>query len=118
MRSPALLPNPALPKAAPANASRANAAQAFRSRFLARIPTDVAASFTEQQLDAVQRAFGMRYSTDHVVDVRRSVRLPWGRFYVVLLAGRDHRKEGHRPGLGKLVAALALGALSLLSVTV
>ncbi len=66
-------------------------ANPFISRFLARVPEEVAASFTSDQLHAVQRAFGMRYVMDHAVDMRRTLRLPWGRFYFVLLAGRDQR---------------------------
>ena len=66
-------------------------ANPFISRFLARAPKEVAASFTSDQLQAVQRAFGMRYVMDHAIDVRRTLRLPWGRFYFVLLAGRDQR---------------------------
>ncbi|HST74341.1 MAG TPA: hypothetical protein VLJ20_03135 [Acetobacteraceae bacterium] len=64
---------------------------AFIARFLARVPREVAASFTPAQLQAVQRAFGMRYAVEHAVDLRRTWRLPWGRFYLVLLAGRDRR---------------------------
>ncbi len=66
-------------------------ADRFIARFLARVPREVAASFTPAQLGAVQRAFGMRYVMDHAIDVRRSLRLPWGRYYLVLLAGRDRR---------------------------
>jgi hypothetical protein len=66
-------------------------AESFIARFLARIPREVASSFTPAQLRAVQRAFGMRYAVDHAVDLRRTLRLPWGRYYLVLLAGRDHR---------------------------
>ncbi len=67
------------------------AANPFISRFLSRVPKEIAGSFTADQLQAVQRAFGMRYVMDHSVDMRRTVRLPWGRFYVVFLAGRDQR---------------------------
>ncbi len=56
----------------------------------------MAASFTPDQLAAVRMAFGMRYAMDHAVDVRRTVTLPWGRFYLVLLGGRDRRAEGSR----------------------
>lgn len=63
----------------------------FTSRFLGRLPPDVAASFTPEQLAALQLAFGMRYAMEHAVDVRRTVTLPWGRFYLVLLGGRDRR---------------------------
>lgn len=66
----------------------------FTARFLARVPPDVAASFTPAQLRAVQASFGMRYAMDHAIDLRRRVRLPWmGAIYIVLLAGRDHRRD-------------------------
>lgn len=63
----------------------------FIARFLGRIPHEVATSFTPAQLAAVQRAFGMRYVMEHAIDLRRYLRLPWGRYYLVLLAGRDRR---------------------------
>ena len=63
----------------------------FIARFLARIPGEIAKSFTQQQLQAIQRVFGMRYAMEHSVDIRRRLRLPWGRYYLVLLAGRDCR---------------------------
>ncbi len=69
----------------------ASPANAFIARFLARVPREVAASFTPAQLQAVQRAFGMRYVMEHAIDLRHTLRLPWGRFYLVLLAGRDRR---------------------------
>ncbi len=66
-------------------------ADAFIARFLARVPREVAGTFTPEQLRAVQRAFGMRYVMQHAVDLRRTLRFPWGRYYLVLLAGRDQR---------------------------
>ena len=44
---------------------------------------------TQAQLTAIGRAFGMRYEAPHALDIRRHLRLPWGRYYLVLLAGRD-----------------------------
>lgn len=70
--------------------------EAFIARFLRRVSPEVAASFTPDQLAAVQHAFGMRYAMDHAVDVRRTMSLPWGRFYLVLLGGRDRRREPRR----------------------
>ena len=63
----------------------------FLTRFLARMPAETRASFTPAQLDAVRRAFGMRHTGGHAIDWRRTLRLPWGRWYVVLLVGRDRR---------------------------
>ena len=76
----------------------------FSSRFLARLPKDVAASFTPDQLAGIQRVFGMRYAMDHAIDLRRTVRLPWGHYYVVLLVGRDWRQARRRVGSGVLAA--------------
>lgn len=87
----------------------------FTTRFLARVPREVAGSFTPDQLAAVQRAFGMRYAMDHAVDVRRTVTLPWGRFYLVLLGGRDRRREGRR-GAGILVWLVGVMASVLVAV--
>ena len=61
----------------------------FLRRFLASVPAEVAQTFTNAQLAAVQRVFGMRFTVNHMVDLRRSFRLPCGRFYLVLLFGRE-----------------------------
>ncbi len=85
----------------------ADASDAFTRRFLARLRPDVAASFTPDQLAAVQLVFGMRYAVDHAVDLRRTVTLPWGRFYVVVLGGRDRRSQArHGPGIRHWLAFL------------
>ncbi len=69
-------------------------ANPFLERFLARVPGEVARSFTPDQLAAVQRAFGMRFTVGHALDIRRSFRLPWGRFYLVLLWGQERTRRG------------------------
>ena len=61
----------------------------FVARFLAGVPADVRDTFTAPQLGSIARAFGMRHASGHAVDFRRSIPTPWGRAYVVLLAGRD-----------------------------
>lgn len=66
----------------------------FLRRFLASVPREVAGTFTVEQLAAVQLAFGMRFTVGHALDVRRSLRLPWGRFYLVLLFGRERTRRG------------------------
>ena len=82
---------------------------AFIARFLARVPPDLRASFTATQLTAIQRAFGMRYTMEHALDLRRHVRLPWARYYLVVLCGRDHRpsESAHRHPLRAHAVALA-----------
>lgn len=81
---------------------------AFIARFLARVPADLRTSFTPGQLTAIQRAFGMRYTMEHALDLRRHVRLPWARYYLVVLCGRDHRPRapGPRRALWRHAAAL------------
>jgi hypothetical protein len=59
------------------------------TRFRARLPPALAASFAPEQLAAVELHFGMRHRTAHAIDWRRRIRLPFLRAYVVLLAGRD-----------------------------
>jgi len=60
-------------------------------RFLARLPPDLAGSFTPAQLAAINLHFGMRHRADHAIDWRRRIGLPFLRFYFVLLAGREQR---------------------------
>jgi hypothetical protein len=90
---------------------------AFIARFLARVPAELRDSFTQVQLTAIQRAFGMRYTMEHALDLRRHVRLPWARYYLVVLCGRDHRPREpalrralqlHAAALAVLAAGIAL----------
>jgi hypothetical protein len=62
-------------------------------RFLARLPAELAGSFSAAQLEAVELHFGMRHRAAHAIDWRRRVRLGVARFYVVVLAGRERRAE-------------------------
>jgi hypothetical protein len=88
----------------------------FIRRFLGGMPRDMADSFTPDQLQAVQRAFGMRYATDHTVDMRRRVGLLGRKFYVVLLVGRE--RQGDAPPPRRLLpyglAAVAVSAALML----
>ncbi len=96
------------PAPATTPAPQTGAESAFLQRFMARVPADVASSFSPEQLAAVQRAFGMRYTVGHTLDVRRSVSLPWGRYYVVMMAGRD-RASPHAARIASSLLA-AIGA--------
>jgi hypothetical protein len=55
------------------------------------LPPEVAASFTTPQLDAVDLHFGMRHRVDHAINWRRRIGLPFMKFYLVVLAGRENR---------------------------
>jgi hypothetical protein len=59
------------------------------SRFLTRLPPALAASFSAEQLAAVELHFAMRHRPEHTLDWRRRIRLGRLRGYVVLLAGRE-----------------------------
>jgi hypothetical protein len=59
------------------------------SQFLARIGPELAASFTAEQLAAVELHFAMRNRPGHALDWRRRVGFGRRRGYVVVLAGWD-----------------------------
>ena len=59
------------------------------ARFLARIGPELAASFTSEQLAAVELHFAMRNRADHAIDWRKRIGLGWLRGYVAVLAGRE-----------------------------
>ncbi|MDE8348785.1 MAG: hypothetical protein POG74_04780 [Acidocella sp.] len=61
------------------------------ARFLGRIEPELAQSFTKAQREAIILHFGMRYRVRHFIDWRQRILLPFSRFYVVLLAGREPR---------------------------
>ena len=63
------------------------------ARFLGVLPRDLAGSFSEAQLAAIDLHFGMRYRTDHAVDFRRRIGFARLRAYVVVLIGRERRLE-------------------------
>lgn len=62
-------------------------------RFLNRLPEDVAASFTTEQLSAMQAALQFTQWRRHPVDLRMTIPLLWKRFYVVLVAGPERRSK-------------------------
>lgn len=61
-------------------------------RFLGRLHPDLARSFSSEQLAAVELHFAMRHRPAHSIDWRTRVRLPFLRFYLVILAGQDSRQ--------------------------
>jgi hypothetical protein len=68
----------------------------FFREFFDRVPEDVAASFTDLQLDAIKLAFGARSRGSHAVDIRLSIPLLVRRVYVVFLAGGERRDDMRR----------------------
>jgi hypothetical protein len=70
----------------------------FTVRLRERIPMNVYFSFNRQQLDGLRRVFGDRFDAEHAVDMRGRLYLPWSRYYFVLQAGRDRRRDLRRGG--------------------
>lgn len=68
----------------------------FERTFFSRIPREVAESFTDEQLTAIKTVFGGETWDEHPVDVRGSVRMPFRRWYFVLIAGPDKRSPKRR----------------------
>ena len=67
-----------------------------RARLLERMPQDVANSFTEAQLAAIERALEERPTGKPRVDLRLSIPLFQRRRFLVLLAGSEGRSPDRR----------------------
>ena len=63
----------------------------FRRWLLDSVPSDVAKSFTETQLAAIEHAIEDRSRRHPPVDIRLSVPFIWRRFFFVFLAGPERR---------------------------
>lgn len=65
----------------------------FLSQFLAYVPLEMRDSFTDEQLEAIKIAFETPLKSSHLVDLRFSVPIPFLRFYVVFLVGKETRSR-------------------------
>ncbi|WP_462379730.1 3-phosphoshikimate 1-carboxyvinyltransferase [Pseudomonas sp. Marseille-QA0892] len=76
-----------------------------------RVPADVRATFTQEQLDALRVAFGARQWGRHSLDLRGTFSLWRSRYYFVILFGRNRRDlsrlERRLSLLGKAAAVTA-----------
>ena len=72
------------------------AGEPFLEDFFGRIPRDVAAGFTDDQLLAIKMAFAARHRGAHAIDLRISIPTPLRRIYIVLLAGTERRTAARR----------------------
>lgn len=61
-----------------------------------QLSPDVAASFTNAQLDAVKRAFAVRSRSKHPINIRLSLPGLRRRYYLVVLAGKERRSTEQR----------------------
>jgi hypothetical protein len=68
----------------------------FTVRLRNRLPLNVCFTFTSEQLEALRRVFGDRFDSEHDLDIRGRIFLPWSNYYLVLLVGRDRRKDLRR----------------------
>lgn len=76
-------------------AESAQSDQFFQALF-ARIPREIAETFTGEQMLAIKAAFGGQEWDVHPVDVRRSVSLFGKRVYMTFLAGTEGREPMRR----------------------
>ncbi|MEC4984469.1 MAG: hypothetical protein SAJ37_14630 [Oscillatoria sp. PMC 1068.18] len=65
----------------------------FLSQFFAHVPLEMRDSFTDEQLEAIKIAFEPPLKSSHLVDWRFSVPIPFLRFYLVFLVGRETRSR-------------------------
>ncbi|OFC69224.1 3-phosphoshikimate 1-carboxyvinyltransferase [Alteromonas confluentis] len=61
-------------------------------RLLNKMPEDVAESFSEEQLIALNKAIGGRSWARHKLDLRGTVNIWRSSFYFVILAGKNRRE--------------------------
>lgn len=83
------------------------------AEFLERVSPEIRGTFTDQQVAAINRAFGRGR---HSVDIRVSLPLPGGRRYLVLLIGKE-RRSAERRRLERLRQPL-LTAMNVLTMTI
>jgi hypothetical protein len=65
-------------------------------RFFDRIPPHILASFTAEQRNAIAMAAGEQPRRDHTVNIRMSVPLLVGRYYLTIMGGRERRNALRR----------------------
>ncbi|MBD2412390.1 hypothetical protein FACHB389_10835 [Nostoc calcicola FACHB-389] len=63
----------------------------FVQNFLARVPRETAAKFTNTQLTELKRVLSNKVVKYHAVDIRLSIPFLKQRFYVVFLIGKEKR---------------------------
>lgn len=80
----------------------------FLDHYFRRIDPRVAASFSPEQRDAIKAMFGARGVARHTVEIRRSLPIGRGRYYLVLLLGRERRTVGRLYSEGSMSTAFNL----------
>lgn len=71
-----------------------NQHQSMLEGFIEPIPAHVKETFTPEQLAGLQYALERRTWRRHPLDIRVTIPFLWfGRFYIVLVGGKDHRRQ-------------------------
>ena len=69
--------------------------------FLARLPNEIHARLTPDIKEALAEAVRPRPWGDHPIDIRLSIPLPFGRYYLALVLGPERRNPERRKEEGK-----------------
>lgn len=76
----------------PENKEKSNINSDFEKCF-SQISPEIAATFTKEQIEAIQKGFIHNEWKQHTLDLRISVPIPIIGFYLVLLAGEERRSK-------------------------
>ena len=87
----------------------------FMRAWLARLPNDVRATFTIEQLQALTLALAALPKLEHVLDLRWTLGFWRWNFYFVFLFGRNRRELSRR---ARMAERLALATATFLFVTI
>lgn len=84
------------PDTPPAETARRFASDGHLGALFARLPQGIRDSFTEQQAEALKKAAAdLRWGL-HPINIRITIPTFFGRFYMVLIAGRERRNYRRR----------------------
>ena len=90
------------PTSRPVRPARSRRDDARLDQYFRRLDPSVAASFTEEQRQAIKTLLGARRVADHMVEIRRSVPFGRRRFYIVFLFGPERRTLARLYSEGKM----------------
>lgn len=84
------------PDTPPAETARRFASDGHLGALFARLPQGIRDSFTEQQAEALKKAAADLRWGQHPINIRITIPMFFGRFYMVLIAGRERRNSERR----------------------
>jgi hypothetical protein len=68
---------------------------------LSRLPNEIHSRLTPDLKEALARAAAPPRWTDHPIDIRLSIPLPFGRYYLALVLGPERRNDDRRRSEGE-----------------